>query len=165
MPSATKARRAPGQGSIWVRTDKAGKQTWYGKWGSGDGQIKRKLGLKRKPGTREGLTQKEAGARLQELMRSEQSRKPAGRPTTVREAGEAYIKHLTMLGRKPSTLIAVEMILRVHLVPFVKDKSLDGIQPEDVDDFLDSLTNRDRPLAPKSIRILRGDPLGAVQLR
>ena len=45
------ARRSYGTGSLFEY-----RGAWYGKWRVGDRQIKRKVGPKRLPGTRQGLT-------------------------------------------------------------------------------------------------------------
>ena len=47
-------RRPAGTGSLFVRTDKAGRKSWYGKVRVGDRQVKRKLGPRREPGTSSG---------------------------------------------------------------------------------------------------------------
>ena len=66
-----KAVRRRGTGSLIVRKDSAGRETWYGKWRTADGrQVKRRIGLKRPHGTREGLTETEASKRLLTLIGS-----------------------------------------------------------------------------------------------
>ncbi|MEY2514836.1 MAG: hypothetical protein QOJ89_2194, partial [bacterium] len=40
------ARRPRGTGSLLVRRDQAGREIWYGKWRSGDEQVKRRIGPK-----------------------------------------------------------------------------------------------------------------------
>jgi integrase len=48
------ARRSYGSGSLSVRTDAAGRDTFYGTWRSGGRAVKRKLGPKRQKGERVG---------------------------------------------------------------------------------------------------------------
>jgi hypothetical protein len=62
------ARRSYGSGSIYVRTDAAGGDTWYGHWRQNGRQVKRKIGSKRAPGSREGLTRRQAEAELRRLI-------------------------------------------------------------------------------------------------
>ncbi len=50
MRSQPNSRRSYGTGSIHEH-----RGAWYGKWRVGDRQVKRKLGAKRLPGTRQGL--------------------------------------------------------------------------------------------------------------
>jgi len=62
QPNAS--RRAYGSGSIHKHHE-----SWYGKWRLGGRQVKRRLGPIRKPGTREGLTAKQAEFELRKLAR------------------------------------------------------------------------------------------------
>ncbi len=57
-------RRPPDTGSLFVRTEGAGRQAWYGKWREGGRQVKRRLGPARSPGADAGLTRREAEALL-----------------------------------------------------------------------------------------------------
>jgi hypothetical protein len=45
-----------GTGSLFLRTDRAGRESWYGKFRCGERQVKRKLGYRRVPGASQGLT-------------------------------------------------------------------------------------------------------------
>jgi hypothetical protein len=56
-----------------------------------------------------------------------------GHSLTVAAAGDRYQRHLMRLGRKRSTITAVESALRVHLVPFYGEKALGH---EDVADLV-----------------------------
>ncbi|MGE0067244.1 MAG: hypothetical protein AB7T48_07805, partial [Solirubrobacterales bacterium] len=99
------SRRSYGSGSLFVY-----RGSWYGKWRIGDRQVKRKVGAKRKPGTRDGLTKAQAEEELRRLMR-EVMPTPQER-LTLREVGDAYIAHLRdFLERKPSTIQDYEGIL------------------------------------------------------
>ena len=62
------ARRPVGTGSLFVRTDRVGRETWYGKFRFGDRQVKCRLGRRREPGSSEGLTRTQAEHRLRELV-------------------------------------------------------------------------------------------------
>jgi hypothetical protein len=59
------ARRSYGTGSLFAHRGR-----WYGKWRAGERQIKRVIGPKRQPGSRDGLTRKQAEAELRRLMQS-----------------------------------------------------------------------------------------------
>ena len=91
-------RRAYGSGSLYPH-----RGSWYAKWYVGTRQIKRKIGQKRKRGTREGLTKAQAEKEMRRLMREL-------KPTTqerlsLREVGDAYNAHVRdFLERKPETV-------------------------------------------------------------
>src|SRR5688572_13718887 len=55
-------RRPQGTGSLLLRTDRLGRETWYGKWRAGRVQRMQKLGSRREPGDTVGLTRREAEA-------------------------------------------------------------------------------------------------------
>jgi signal transduction histidine kinase len=57
-------RRPHGTGSLLVRSDRLGRETWYGKWRAGSRQVMRALGPRREPGGTVGLTRREAEAEL-----------------------------------------------------------------------------------------------------
>jgi hypothetical protein len=65
------ARRSYGSGSLFVRRDARGRETWYGKWYSGGRRVKRKGGPKRQSGSRDGLTRAQAERELHRRMESE----------------------------------------------------------------------------------------------
>jgi len=54
------AKRSYGSGRLFVRAESAGRETWYGSWRVGGRRVKRRLGLKRRPGTADGLTRSQA---------------------------------------------------------------------------------------------------------
>ena len=49
-------KRPYGTGRIYVRTDSAGRESFYGSWWADGQRVNRRLGLKRPRGSREGLT-------------------------------------------------------------------------------------------------------------
>jgi len=93
--------------------------------------VKRKLGPRRKPGTREGLIKSQAESRLRSLMQEVKCARPVER-MTVEQVGKLYIGELKLVGRKPSTLRDYEIILARHLVPHFGRKAVDRITHEDV---------------------------------
>jgi hypothetical protein len=76
------ARRSYGTGSLFTARGK-----WYGQWRVGGRLVKRAIGPKRPPGSREGLTRKQAEA---ELRRRIEAVEPATRTEvlSIEEAGE-----------------------------------------------------------------------------
>jgi len=144
-------RRSYGTGSLYVRADRNGRETWYGKWRAGGRQVKRRIGDKRATGSRDGLTRPQAEAELRRL--TAEARPPAakvGVTFTVSELDRRYRDYLTKRGRKPATLRAVESGTRVWLAPFFGDRSLDSITREDVADLI--ATMEADGLGAKSIR-------------
>jgi hypothetical protein len=132
-----------------VRTDAAGRESWYGQWRSGDALVKRKLGAKRRAGEGTGLTKAQAEAELRRRIEAERpSASPHERPS-VEEAGRRYLNHLASVGRKRSTLMDYESHLRVHLAPFFSGKPLHRIEPRDVEAFIAAKRRDGR--APKSV--------------
>ena len=59
----TEKKRAYGSGSVIELSG-----AFYGKWRINGRQVMRKLGPRRRPGTRDGLTRSQAEARLRQLM-------------------------------------------------------------------------------------------------
>ena len=130
------ARRSYGSGRVYVRTDAAGRETFYGSWWSNGTRVKRRLGVKRARGSREGLTAAQAETELRRLMGDVRPSSSAGDRLDMAEVGRRYRKHLEALGRKRSTLAAVEMTLRVWIEPHLGDRALDKIRPEDIEDLM-----------------------------
>ena len=130
------ARRSHGTGSLVVRTNSTGRETWHAKVRAGRSQVWRKLGEKRAPGARDGLTRTQAEARLRKLIEELERAPVVVERLTVEDVGRRYLKHLRTLGRRRSTLLDYESYLRVHLVPFFGDLPLEKIGRADVEDFI-----------------------------
>ena len=131
------ARRSYGTGSLTTRRDRNGRETWYGSWMAGGGRVKRRLGLKRPPGTSEGLTRKQAEAELRRRIAEEVVGVARERRRTVEEAGALYLEHLEqVMQRKRTTIEDYRCHLRRHLVPFFGGRTLDRIRPDDVERYL-----------------------------
>lgn len=131
-----------------MRRDSTGAETWYGLWWVGDRRMKRRLGPKRKSGTREGLTRAQAERELRRRIETESPTR-LERSSTVEEAGHLLLAHLESLGRKRSTLGEYESYLRVHLAPFFGERPLTRVRREDVESFM--AAKRREGKAPKSI--------------
>ncbi len=118
-----------------MRRAATGREVWYGQWWVGRKHLKRRLGLKRPVGTREGLTRSQAERELRRLIQSESPVAEAGSSLTVEDAGSRLLRQLAGAGRKKSTLEGYESALRVHLVPFFCERGLDRISRDDVEAF------------------------------
>jgi len=147
---AAKARRSYGTGSLFERADSAGRVSWYGQWRHGGTQVKRRIGLKRAEGSREGLTRRAAEAELRRLMAEVKPTAPASEALTVGEVGRRYLTYLEKQGRKLATLTAIRSTLRVHLEPFFGERAASSVKYEDVVDLMAVMERAG--VGPKSIR-------------
>jgi integrase len=155
MSTAKDSRRSYGTGSLYVRTDRAGHQTWYGNWRSSGRQIKRKIGPKRADGARDGLTRTQAEAELRRLIGGTAPvPRQAGEKLDVAEFCRRYLIYAERRGRGRSTRVNIESGVRVHLAPFFGGRALGAIRREDVADLVAELEGKG--LAPKSIRNIAG---------
>jgi hypothetical protein len=133
-------RRSYGSGRVYVRADSAGRETYYGSWWANSRRVNRRLGAKRVRGSREGLTAAQAEAELRRLMREVVPDAASADRLDVGEVGRRYCAHPTALGRKRSTLTAVEMVLRVWLEPRLGGRTFANVRPEDVEDMMRAMT-------------------------
>lgn len=99
-----------------------------------------KLGAKRARGSREGLTAAQAEAELRRLIREVAPSIASADRLDVGEVGRRYCAHLTAIGRKRSTLTAVEMALRVWIEPHLGGRAFASVRPEDVEDVMRAMT-------------------------
>jgi integrase len=133
------SRRSPGTGSLYVRRDGQGTESWYGHWRDESGrQVKRVLGPKRKRGTRDGLTRVQAEKALRakiDSQRLEGRRSPQDR-LTLAEVGDRFIERKRAAALKTSTLESYESALRVHLKRFFDGRDVAKISAEDVEKFM-----------------------------
>lgn len=129
------SRRSYGSGSLFVRIDSAGVETWYGRWYSGGRQLQRRIGPKRKRGSRDGLTRVQAE---RELGRRIELERPAVRSRlTVEALGQRYLAHLEHeLERKPTTLGDYRSMLKRHVAPFFEEKPLERIDADQIRRYL-----------------------------
>jgi len=139
-----RVKRANGAGTVYIKHG-----CFYGRWATADGgRANRKLGPVRTPGTREGLTRTQAEKRLREFISVVQVVSDPER--TVETVGQALLMQLEGKGSAKSHIETAESHLRVHLVPFFKDKPLDRIGDADVARLLVRLRRLGRK--PKTIR-------------
>jgi integrase len=129
------ARRSYGSGRLYSRTDSGGQESWYGSWYAQGRRVKRKIGPKRQPGSRDGLTTAQAE---REMRRRIELERPVIRSRlTVGETGRLYLEHLEhALERKPSTLGGYRSMLGRHVEPFFGGLTLERVKPDDVRCFL-----------------------------
>jgi integrase len=139
-------KRTYGSGSVVVH-----RGAWYGRWWIGNRYVKRKLGEIRTPGTREGLTRKQAEMALRRLMTEVRVVVPEER-MTYQEAGDRYLHHLEHVKRrKPSTIQDYRIILNKHLVPHFGSKPVDRIVARDVAAYIPAKSTGENGLSHKTI--------------
>src|SRR5262245_5270163 len=90
--AASEVRRPQGTGSLVVRRDGGGPETWYGKWWFGPRQTMRVLGPRRAPGEAVGLTRRQAEEKLRRLMGDEQGR-PLEERLTLEQVADRFLDH------------------------------------------------------------------------
>jgi integrase len=143
------ARRSYGTGQLFVRADSNGRETWYGSWRVGGRRVKRRVGLKRRPSTSDGLTRTQAEAELRWLMGTEVVLAGPQRKT-IEEAGALYVEHLEhVMERKRTTIHDYRGYLRRHLVPFFGARPMDKIDRAFVENYL--LAKKREGLSSKTV--------------
>ncbi len=142
------ARRSYGSGRLYVHTDAAGVASWYGSWRVGGRRVHRRIGPKRKAGSREGLTATQAERELQRRIDSERTAVRSG--LSVGEVGERYVTHLeTVMERKPTTISDYRSMLRAHIVRFFGERPIEKVDPDRIAAFL--VAGRRKGLSTKTI--------------
>jgi integrase len=149
MQPERNTRRSYSTGSLYVHRDGNGVETWYGRWRIGSRRVNRKVGLKRAPGTREGLTKAQAEAELRRLMNTH-TEVAARTGMTLVDAAERYVDHIEIRGAKRATVMDYRSYVRVHFEPFFGDRPLDAIHRREVEEFLRLKLRQGK--APKSVR-------------
>ena len=146
----SKPRRSYGTGTLEVRSDSAGRETYYGRFYAHGRQARVKLGPKRNANTRDGLTRTAAERLLQKLIDEHRQLVPAADRVNLQQAGDRYLTHLEqVMHRKPSTIQDYRIILDRHLAPFFTGRTLERIDAQLVSDFL--IAQQRRGLTPKTV--------------
>jgi integrase len=129
------ARRSYGSGSLQIRADSNGRETWYALWRIGDRRVKRRVGLKRTPSCSDGLTRLMAEREMRRLIA--ETAVPLGTRMTVAEAGALYVEHLeVVMERKRTTIADYRGYLNRHLGPFFGGRPMDKIDRLRVEAYL-----------------------------
>jgi len=129
-------RRPRGTGSLMIRRDSAGREVWYGKWWAGTTQVKRRIGPKRTPSTSDGLTRALAEAELRKMIGAIGPLAARAERVTVEEAGELLVLRVRAKGRKRATVETYASCVRVQLVPFFGNRTLDKIGRREIEQFM-----------------------------
>jgi integrase len=144
------AKRSYGSGRLFVVTDRAGRESWYGSWYAGGVRVKRRLGPKRQTGQSDGLTRVQAEKELRRRIERDVIVTTAARKTLA-EAADAYVDHLELvMERKRTTIQDYRGYLRRHLVPYFAERTIDRIEPQHVSAYLRH--KRDKGLSSKTVQ-------------
>jgi len=132
MQGKNRSRR--GTGHLYQKDDR-----WYGQWYVRGTRIKRSLGPVRQPGAADGLTKRQAQARMVEAMTETNSAPaPVTERLTVEEVGKRRIRELARRGRKHDTTLAnYESEIRCHFAPHFGHAPITDVSEDDVAGFLD----------------------------
>lgn len=133
-------RRPRGTGGLLVKRDSSGRETWYGKWRVGTVQVKRRVGPKRIPSTRDGLTRTQAEAELRRLIGSADTATLQRERVTIEGVGALLVELRRVQGRKRTTIEAYDSMIRIHLVPFFAGRTLDRIGRREVQGLITHMT-------------------------
>jgi integrase len=123
---------------------------WYGKWRVGTVQVKRRVGPKRAPSTREGLTRTEAEAKLRRLMGIVDHAVLTRERVTIGEVGALVVENRRVRGRKKATIQVYDSMTRIHLVPYFGDRTLDQIGRREIQSFVSHMLRKGS--SPKTTR-------------
>jgi integrase len=144
MQGKPNPRRPYGSGSLHEH-----RGAWYGTWWVGPRQVKRKVGAKRRRGTSDGLTRRQAESQLRRMIEATRATRVDER-LTLEQAAERYIRHLELVkGNAASTIEDYGIMLRRHFAPFFSGKGLDRISADDVVAYMHA---KRRTLAAKTVR-------------
>lgn len=136
VASAVMPKRSYGSGRLFVYTDKAGVESWYGSWRVGGRRVQRKIGLKREAGGSYGLTRVQAERELRKRMETDLVLATPERKT-VTEAASLYVDHLEdVMERKRSTIQDYRGYVLGHFRAFFGDTPIDRVDPAKVAAYL-----------------------------
>jgi len=145
------SKRGYGSGALYEQNG-----VWYGRWHAASGaRPHRRIGMARKPGSRDGLTRSQAERELRRLMDVEETvRAPDRAAPTMAELGDMLAVRLQSLGRKRSTIETVDSHVRIHIAPWFDDTGIDEIDERRLEAFIASLGRKG--CSPKTIRNVMG---------
>jgi integrase len=151
----TAKHRTYGTGMIVEHKTVTGATMLYGRFRTPDGRRQVALGPKRTPGYADGLTKRDAEAKLREVIDAARKtpERPATRGVTLERAADAY---LSAKDREGTTISDYRSALDQHVLPFFGNTTLASIDRERCRAFvahLRELTSRrtGRPLSAKTI--------------
>jgi Phage integrase, N-terminal SAM-like domain/Phage integrase family len=149
-------RRDRGDGSLTLRPNAKGGETWICFWRQDGRGVMRSLGPKRSKVQPQGLTKPQAEAAFRKLREETRARPGRAQRRTFAEVGAELICTKRAAGRKAATVESYDSCLRIHIVPFFGAQPVDKVNREDVQRFDAELEAKG--LSPKS----RANALGTL---
>lgn len=145
------SRRGYGSGALYQKDG-----VWYGRWHTASGaRPHRRVGLARRPGSRDGFTRSQAERELRRLMDADEVVRSKDRAApTFAELGATLEARLQSLGRKRSTIETVESHIRIHIAPWFGDLGVDQVDEAKVEAFVAALGRTGR--SSKTVRNVMG---------
>lgn len=123
---------------------RAGAESWYGKWRVDGRRVNRLLGGRRSPRSPDGMTIKQAEVALRDAMAAltseELERLAQDSCAAARRSARCSDAYLAARDLKDSTATDYAMHVRVHPDPFFDDKTVGDITAKDVERLLVHLT-------------------------
>lgn len=123
---------------------RAGAESWYGKWRVDGRRVNRLLGGRRSPRSPDGMTIKQAEVALRDAMAAltseELERLAQDSCAAARRSARRSDAYLAARDLKDSTATDYAMHVRVHPDPFFDDKTVGDITAKDVERLLVHLT-------------------------
>jgi integrase len=151
-------KRAYGTGSLTIRNGQ-----WFARWRDEDGQHSRMLGFARAGGSRDGMSKRDAEAKLREILLAAET--AATRPVErarVSELTATYLAGLERNGRKPSHIRSSGYHVSTWIDPFLGELEAHTLDERDVRRLIDRMIRAGR--APKMIRNVLGTLHGVLQI-
>ena len=141
-------RRGYGTGHLYEKHD-----SYYGRWRTSDGRrLNRKVGPVRVPGSRDGLSRRQAEQRFRRIQHDEESQPSLGgqRQTSVSDAVDGLLGKLALEGARKSYLVGCRSVKRVHVDPHLGAMPIDKITAADIEELVSRMVATG--LQPKSVR-------------
>jgi integrase len=144
MGSRSNTRRPYGTGEV-----RQVGNVWIGRWRVDGRRPKRSLGPVKSSRRPNGLNQKQAEAKLRQLM-AETQISTATDSVTFEHAAYRHVARLELLGRKRSTIQDYRGYLKVHIVPALGHLPLEEVTRQELERFM--VTTLKTGLSAKSVR-------------
>lgn len=125
MPVKDKSRRPHGTGSVRPM----GRQ-WEGRFHHKGKPLPVSLGVRKEVDPERGITETEAFEKLQKHIATYEAPNPKGK-ITLREFSPKFVAHKESKNRAKSTMTAIDVALRCHLVPEFGDRYMADITADD----------------------------------
>jgi integrase len=144
-----RGKRNYGTGQLYIKQG-----SYYGRWRTSDGRrLNRRIGPVRPAGSSEGLTRTEA-ENVFRKQREKEEKQPrllqVAARVTLEDTGDSLRRKLALEGARKSYLEGCESMQRVHIVPRLKNATLQRVERRDVEHMAQQMLKDGK--APKTVR-------------